>query len=297
MQNRLFFSLLNAAHVQLTDRWNHHNVISPFFRLYLIDGGAGLLSSPDQLLPLEKGFLYLIPSFTVVTQTCSSFLNQYYIHFAEETADGHSLFAYSRKLMKVKATEADRTAFTRLLEINPGRDMQSPDNPKVYETNTLLNSFREINLRLSSGNILETQGLIMILLSRFLNKEHYPPATQSLIPSRILDTINYIQTHLSANITVEELAGRTHLSTDHFSRLFYRHTGWRPLQFIHRKRIERAQFLILTTHLSFAEVAEVTGFDSLSHFTRLFKSVTGQTPGYYRDTHLQIIQTGIPVNK
>lgn len=289
MQNRLVFSLLNVDYVRLNSHWNYHNVISPFFRLYLIEDGAGLLLNPEQLLQLEKGFLYLVPSFTVVTQTCSSFLNQYYAHFIEEASDGSSLFAHSRKLMKVKATGADVDAFMRLLEINPGRELPQLDNPEMYEEKAILSFFRERNFRLSPHRVMETQGLIMILLSRFLHIGQEQSARQNPIPSTILDAVNYIQTHLSGNITVEELAGRACLSTDHFSRCFYRHTGFRPLQFIHRKRVERAQFLVVTTHLSLAEIAGETGFDSVSHFARIFKSITGQTPGNYRDTHLHYL--------
>lgn len=286
MQNRLTFSLLNADHVQLNKRWNYHNVVSPFHRLYLIDNGTGMLSNPDQSLTLKKGFLYLIPSFTILNQTCPSFLSQYYIHFIEETADGSSLFAYNRKLMKVKSTSADLACFKRLLAINPGRDLRKSDDPKVYEKSIVLNSFRKLNARLPLGSLVETQGIIQILLSRFLHTDEYRMERKSLIPSRILEAINHIQTNLSGNITVEELAGRANLSADYFSRSFYRHTGLRPLQFIHQKRVERAQFLILTTNCTFAEISAETGFESLSYFARIFKRVTGQTPGFYRDNHL-----------
>ena len=66
MVNSLTFSLLNIDHVQLNRSWNYKNVISPFYRLYLIDGGTGALSNPEQSLKLEKGYLYLIPSYTLV---------------------------------------------------------------------------------------------------------------------------------------------------------------------------------------------------------------------------------------
>ena len=289
MQHRLTFSLLNADHVRLNKSWNYHNVVSPFHRLYLIDNGTGMLSNPYQSLTLKKGFLYLIPSFTIVNQTCPSFLSQYYIHFIEETADGSSLFAYNRKLMTVKATGADLACFKRLLAINPGRDLRKSDDPKVYEKSIVLNSFRKINARLPLGSLVETQGIIQILLSRFLHTEEYRMERKSLIPSRILEAINHIQTNLSENITVEGLAGRANLSIDYFSRLFCQHTGLRPLAFLHQKRIERAQFLIMTTNYTFAEVATETGFESLSYFARIFKRVTGQTPGSYRDNHLHFM--------
>jgi AraC family transcriptional regulator len=60
MTTGLIFSLLNADKVNLNKSWNYKNVISPFYRLYLIDHGAGTLSHPEQSMTREKGFLYLI---------------------------------------------------------------------------------------------------------------------------------------------------------------------------------------------------------------------------------------------
>ena len=283
------FSLLNVDHVSLNKSWNYKNVISPFYRLYLIDGGTGILSNPDQSLPLEKGFLYLIPSFTLVNQSCPSRLSQYYIHFIEEGPDGNSLFSHCRKLIKVKATAADLDCFKRLLWLNPGRDLRRSDNPQVYEKTTVLKSFREINAQLPLSTIIETQGLIQILLSRFLSHELFHSGKNHQIPSAIMESINHILTHLDSAFTVEELAARANLSTDYFSKSFYRHTGLRPLQYIHRKRVEQAQFLILTTHLPFSAIAAKTGFESLSYFARVFKATTGQTPGFYRKTHQHVM--------
>ena len=289
MTPRLTFSLLNADKVNLNKSWNYKNVISPFYRLYLIDSGTGVLSNPGQQLRMEKGFLYLIPSFTLVNQTCPSHLSQYYIHFIEDTPDGSSMFSHSRKLMKVAATAADLDCFRRLLWLNPGRDLRKSDNPQVYEKTSVLKSFREINAQLPLSTVIETQGLILVLLSRFLSNELYHSGKDSPIPSTILESMNYILTHLASVLTVEELAGHANLSTDYFSKCFYRHTGLRPLQYIHHKRIERAQFLILTTHLSFAAIATETGFESLSYFARIFKAITGQAPGSYRKAHLHVM--------
>lgn len=284
MINRFTYSLLNTDYVQLNESWNYLNVISPFYRLYLIDNGMGYLSNPDQSITLEEGYLYLIPSFTIFNQTCPSHLSQYYVHFIEESPDGSSLFIRNRKLFRMEATDTDVVLFKRLIDINPGRDLRKSDNPRVYEKSNVLREFRQANTRQSLSSTLESQGIIQVLLSRFLDCNEYATNVSMDIPSRIMDAIHYIQTHLGENISIGELAVRASLSTDHFSRSFLQHIGQRPLQYMQQKRIERAQFLILTSGLTFAEIAEQTGFDSLSYFTRVFKCNTGKTPGAYRDT-------------
>ncbi|MFP5039892.1 helix-turn-helix domain-containing protein [Parasediminibacterium sp. JCM 36343] len=283
------FSLLNTDYVQLNKSWDYKNVISPFYRLYYIDSGEGLLSNPDYSITLEKGFIYLIPSFTIVNQTCDAFLSQYYIHFVEESQDGSSLFSNNRKILKIKASDMDIECFKRILHINPGRGLRTSDNPKVYEKGAVIKSFRELNNHQPLATLAETQGIILQLLSRFLVPGHFHFPDTKKIPSRILDAIQYIETNLTKNITVLYLAHRANLGYDYFSRMFYHDTGIRPLAYIQQKRVERAQFLITTTDFPFTVIAAETGFESMSYFNRVFKKIAGKTPTEYKDTQKHFI--------
>lgn len=279
------FSLLNADYVQLDNRWNYKNVVSPFYRLYLIDDGEAELSNLDAIVRLEKGYLYLIPSFTFFNQVCISYLSQYYIHIIEESENGNSLFGANRKLMKVNATATDLECFKRIIEINPGRDLRQSNNPKVYEKTNIIKSFKDFNDKLPLSIIFETQGILLQLLSRFLEQHNFNDTSNKNIPSKILDAINYIEINLTSNLSVEYLAQRANQSTDHFSRLFFENTGIRPLTYIHIKRTERAQFLILSSGLPLSIIAADTGFESLSYFNRIFKRITGKTPSGYKSFH------------
>jgi AraC family transcriptional regulator len=280
------FYLLNIDYVQLNKSWNYRNVISPFYRLYYIERGEGKLSNPANSLVLESGYLYLVPSFTLCHYSCDGFLDQYYLHFIEESSDGHSLFLLNRKILKIPATQTDVENFRRLLMLNPGRGLKNlSHNPEVYEKRPIIQSFQELNDVLPVSAYVETQGIILQLLSHFLTTEHVRLKENSAIPSKILEAVNYIQTNLQQNLTVAHLAARANLNPDYFSRIFQAHTGERPLVYLQFKRIERAQFLIITTDLPLSEVAAETGFESISYFSRIFKRLTGQTPGQYRVSH------------
>ena len=279
------FSLLNTDYLQLDNHWNYKNVVSPFYRLYLIDDGEAELSNLDSVVKLEKGYLYLIPSFTFFNQICTSYLSQYYIHIIEESENGNSLFRANRKLMKVKAKATDLECFKRIVEINPGRDLRQSNNPKVYEKTNIIKGFKDFNDKMPLAVSFETQGLLLQLLSRFLVQPNFSDTSNKNIPSKILDSINYIEINLTMNLSIEYLANRANQSADHFSRLFLENTGVRPLNYIHIKRIERAQFLILSSGLSLSTIAEDTGFDSLSYFNRIFKRITGKTPSNYKRFH------------
>ena len=231
---------------------------------------------------MEKGYLYIIPSFTLCHLRCPHYLSQHFLHFFEESPDGISLFENNRKVMKVPACDTDITGFKRMLEINPGRGILSSDNPKVYERNVYYQSYRELNKRVSDATFLETQGIILQILSRFLGSEHFRPADTDPMPSKILESISHIQLNLKNNLTVNDLAKKANLHQDYYSRLFVRYTGERPLAYIHAKRIERAQYLIATTPMSYSQIAEATGFETLPYFSKIFKKVTSLTPGEYK---------------
>jgi AraC family transcriptional regulator len=279
------FSLLNADYVQLNDSWNYKNVISPFYRLYLIDNGSGYLSTPEQKIQLEPDFLYLVPSFTLFNQNCEHSLSQYYIHIVEESAGGNSLFFANRKLFKTAASPIDKICLERIIELNPGRDLRKTDNPKIYEKSPVIQEFLGRNKRLRADVLFETEGIILQLLSRFMAPDEFTIAAVKNISSKVPETLNYIGTHLQEKLTVEMLAARAALSTDYFSKLFFHETGERPQAYIQRTRIERAQFLLITTIMPSAVIASETGFEDISHFARMFKKITGHTPGGYRKLH------------
>ena len=276
------FSLLHVDHVKLNSKWNYANVLSPYFRIYYIDEGEGFISTAQEKIKLEQGYLYIIPSFTLCHLSCDSYLSQYFLHFFEESADGISLFEYNRRVMKVRSLETDNATFDRLLRLNPGRGINRSDNPKVYEKNIYYRDYQELNNTVNESVFIETQGIILQFISRFLSSNTFRVIQREPVPLKILESIRYIQLNLSQNLTVSFLAKTANLHQDYFSRLFYRFTGERPLGYIHMKRIERAQYLIATTNLPYIEIAEETGFENVPHFSKIFKKVTSLTPGEYK---------------
>ena len=279
------FSLLHVDHVNLNQKWNYKNVISPYYRIYYIDEGEGIISNGQKKLKLEPGYIYIIPSFTLCNLQCPSSLSQYFIQFFEESPDGISLFHNNRTLMKEQASELVVANFKRILQINPGRGINRSDNPKVYEKNVYYREYQELNNRQSDANYMETQGIILQLLSGFLPTNQFPQTHSQIIPSKVLEAMSYIQLHLSEPLTIAHLAQRANQNQDYFSRQFLQYTGERPLNYIHEKRIERAQYLITTTNMIYPDIATETGFSNLPHFSRMFKKITGMTPNNYRKQH------------
>lgn len=110
-----------------------------------------------------------------------------------------------------------------------------------------------------------------------------PTKTPSLDAKRLKRVIDYIETHLADDISLDALAGEAHLSPYHFSRLFNEATGSPPHRYVTDRRVQVAQEKLARGGASMVEIALDTGFGSQANFIRVFRKATGLTPGQYRE--------------
>jgi AraC family transcriptional regulator len=101
--------------------------------------------------------------------------------------------------------------------------------------------------------------------------------------AKLRAVVEYIEEHLDAGPTLEQLAAVAGLSPYHFARQFKRATGLPPHQYVIARRVERAKQLLQTgSAFSLAEVAAHAGFSDQSQFSHHFKRLVGVTPGQFR---------------
>lgn len=93
---------------------------------------------------------------------------------------------------------------------------------------------------------------------------------------------NYVQNHLQRKFTLQELGSSLHFSGDHLNRLYKKLTGRTIMQYARIARVEAAKPLLISAKYSAAQIAELTGFASQSHFVRVFRQITGMTPFKYQ---------------
>lgn len=95
-------------------------------------------------------------------------------------------------------------------------------------------------------------------------------------------TMRWAEHHLADNVTVSDLARRTHMSTRHFARRFKEVTGATPFDWLLNARVRGAQRLLETTTWSVERVGHESGFGSAGTFRHHFLRVLGTTPARYR---------------
>jgi AraC-like DNA-binding protein len=96
---------------------------------------------------------------------------------------------------------------------------------------------------------------------------------------------DYVDAHLSESIDLRNLSAVAGLSVFHFARQFKLSTGVTPHYYLVRKRVERAQEMLVKTDLPLSDVAFAAGFSDQSHLARHFRQMAGITPGQFRRSH------------
>jgi AraC-like DNA-binding protein len=115
-----------------------------------------------------------------------------------------------------------------------------------------------------------------------------PPASApaqgggGLAPWQVRKVTAHIEAHLDAPIRSADLAALVRLNPCHFSRTFRRSFGSPPLDYVIRRRIERAQRLMLATDAPLSRIALDCGLADQAHLSRLFRRVVGESPAAWR---------------
>jgi transcriptional regulator GlxA family with amidase domain len=93
---------------------------------------------------------------------------------------------------------------------------------------------------------------------------------------------SYIEDKLDSSIRATDLVDVVQLSTSHFFRAFRKTFGESPLAYIMKRRIRRAQELMLTSRLPLSQVALECGMCDQAHFSRAFRRIVGTNPNAWR---------------
>lgn len=94
----------------------------------------------------------------------------------------------------------------------------------------------------------------------------------------------YLDEHCDQNVSLASLAGLTGLNPFQLLRLFHRHVGVPPHEYLLQVRINRAKKLLLEGQTP-VDAALATGFFDQSHLCRHFHRLVGVTPAQYRNAH------------
>ena len=280
--DQLHLLILNVGLAIHNADWNWKNVNSPFTRLYYITEGTAQLIFPDnRIQELKPHHLYLIPAFTTHNCHCNSHFVHYYLHLYEDHQSEYSFLEDWNFPIEIPAGDLELPLMRRLCEINPSMQLPQSD-PTNYDNNpTLIKSIMK-NKERSFSNKVESLGIVYQLISHFF-KNARPKVKVN--DNRIQKVLYYIQKNIYKTMDVDSLAKISCLSKDHFIRLFRSEMKTTPLQYIIKKKMEKAQLLLITKDIPIKNIAYLLSYEDCSYFNHLFKRATGTTPQQYPESY------------
>ena len=101
-------------------------------------------------------------------------------------------------------------------------------------------------------------------------------------PPIIARAKEFIREHQAEDLSLGQVAKAVNTSAFYFCKMFKKITGVNFTDYVSRVRIEKAKGLLLNPNLRVSEIAYEVGFQSLTHFNRVFKRLLGQSPTEYR---------------
>lgn len=156
----------------------------------------------------------------------------------------------------------------------------------------VLNLFNDIERETSINDTysrLSIKGAIDKLLTYIFRSPEFSVVgkrfTNPFRSPHVKKALFYIQNNFRDELTLGKVSSFVHLSPHYFSKLFHANTGYTFVEYLLDYRIKFAKSLLTGSNMSVTEIAYSSGFNSPTHFTRMFNKLTKMSPRKFRDAH------------
>lgn len=265
--NDFKLNILYSGYCRCNPDWRIRNCASPFCRLYIVEQGGGILQTENETIEMQPGTVYLLPPELPVSHSCPSYMVKLFFHL-ELLSPGHSdIFLGHRGILRMPV---EHSLLAECIALYESQSYYSCLKLKQYLYSLLLQLYQQLPLF---------------------------AAQMPFYSAHVLDTIRYIHHHLSAQLTVAELAKRRYVSHTTLNRLFRAELGKTVGKYIDDQLIKQARALLCNTTLSIADISSRLSFSDQFYFSKKFKAASGLTPLQYRKTHTVLSSNrNIPVD-
>ncbi|MFV0400938.1 MAG: AraC family transcriptional regulator [Oscillospiraceae bacterium] len=184
---------------------------------------------------------------------------------------GYIFFASGGNFQLIKSRVYELLVLISRAAVNGGAD---PDDTLAWNNHYLL----------QIQNIHDIESLCF-WLTKVMNR--FSDSVLRLEEVRHVDVlhkaIQYMRTHYTEKITLEDVANLVYLSPSYFSKIFKAEMGCNFNTYLNRLRIEKSKVLLRRDNARLVDVAAMVGFEDQSYFTKVFKRITGISPNRYKD--------------
>ncbi|MEO3946623.1 AraC family transcriptional regulator [Gorillibacterium sp. CAU 1737] len=241
------------------------------YELYYLVAGERYFFIKDRTYHMHKGDLVLIPTH-VLHKTSSARKDGHeriLIHFRKEALDG-LLPEYEERILDmfaqfphIRLSVKEQAVIRRIVD-SMLYELEAEKPGAERYARLLLAELILLLIRITEGRHAE--------VAEFPNSLHH----------KVSEVAQFIGEHYGEPITLNGLSERFHISPFYLSRIFHQVTGLPVVSYINHVRVEEARLLLATTEMSVTEIALKTGYQSVTHFGRVFKAAVGLSPQKYR---------------
>ena len=231
-----------------------------YFELYYLEAGERYHMIQDRLYKIYPGEFLIFPPYMM------------HHSYGEKNVEFKRLLLYFRK------EEVSSPSLLHILE--EGTGVYKPDMRTKHLIDRMLEGLLSEQEKQGSLSELYSHTLLNMILLIIVRQIQTPVKEEK--KGRMGEVINYIHTHYQEDITLDSLAQRFYVSPYYLCREFKKYTNSTIIQYLNVTRIMNAQRKFMETDRNITEISKATGFSNITHFNRVFKSVTGMTPSGYR---------------
>ena len=147
---------------------------------------------------------------------------------------------------------------------------------------SLMKSAASANLQSSPLRFIKECKLVYeMLLTLFSTDERHTTYTPAKKIAKIQPAIDYLNEHYAEELSNEFLSSLTSVSTVYFRKIFTSVFGTSPIHYLHETRIKKAKEMLESDYGTLSDVAVSVGYPNVFHFSKMFKKITGTSPGNY----------------
>jgi len=232
------------------------------FEITVVNGGSGEYTTEKAVYPMEPGDVFVFPSNAVhcITFCGEKGLSITNLHFEPR-------FLQEREFMNFCFSHAPDFSYRIAAD----------------EAGEIRRNHEKIKEEFLQGGPMHPMAvksyLHLILIDLLRNRQYGAPDKQEHLPD-LRCVYDYIEEHLSEEMTLGSLAALVNLSPNYFSHLFKKLGGITLWEYITAKRVEQAARLICSDreHLTMLDIALRCGFNNTVNFNKAFKKRKGITP-------------------
>lgn len=253
--NHLNIKISHIFHRSVNSSWHFDNHTHDYNRLYLVLDGHGYLYNEKEYVELVPYNIYLIPAHSVYNYRCENYLEKIFIHFKLNIIPNRDILSSINKIITIPSTKS--------------------------EIENICNIFYKEDIY----SAIFCQNLIRNISFKFIESYKNEIDNDIKIYKKYRNLYKYIDTNLSANLTVAEVCKKIGYSQTYIGRQFKTDTGQTIKSYITDLLIERIKWLLQSGY-SLRNICDELQFNDLSYCSKFFKKHMNISPREYVKKHI-----------